>query len=114
MKTEFHIAHRFLARADAVKEVLPVRACRVRPAALDFLPLALARTRETKPQVGRTRADRLRNVRGAFRATSAVSGRDILLVDDVITTGATADACGQALILAGARSVHVIALARSD
>jgi ComF family protein len=79
-----------------------------------ILPLALARTRETKPQVGRTRADRLRNVRGAFRATRAVSGRDILLVDDVVTTGATADACGEALMLAGARSVHVIALARSE
>jgi ComF family protein len=81
---------------------------------LPFLPLALARTRETKPQVGRTRADRLRNVRGAFRATREVRGRDIVLVDDVVTTGATAHACGEALVAAGARSVHVIALARSD
>ena len=81
---------------------------------LPFLPLALARTRETKPQVGRARADRLRNVRGAFRATKVVSGRDVLLVDDVVTTGATADACSEALIQAGARSVHVIALARSE
>ncbi len=85
-----------------------------RATSLASLPLALARSRETKPQVGRTRADRLRNVRGAFRATSAVSGRDILLVDDVVTTGATADACGEALMLAGARSVHVVALARSE
>jgi ComF family protein len=81
---------------------------------LPLLPLALARTRETRPQVGRTRADRLQNVRGAFRATNDVRGRDILLVDDVVTTGATADACGETLIAAGARSVHVVALARSD
>ncbi len=80
---------------------------------LAFLPLALARTRETKPQVGRTRADRLHNVRGAFRAAPAVRGRDLFLVDDVVTTGATADACAEALVRAGARSVQVLALARA-
>lgn len=81
---------------------------------LRLLPLALARSRETTPQVGRTRAERTANVRGAFRATSEVSGRDVVLVDDVVTTGATAHACGEALLLAGARSVHVVALARAE
>ena len=81
---------------------------------LRYLPLALSRIRETKPQVGRTRADRLGNVRGAFRATREVRGRDVLLLDDVVTTGATAQACGEALLTAGARSVHVVALARAD
>ncbi len=80
----------------------------------ELLPLALARTRETPPQVGRTRGDRVANVRGAFRAASAVCGRDVVLVDDVVTTGATAQACAEALLAAGARSVHVVALARAD
>jgi len=91
-----------LARALAKAKGLPI------------LPLALARTRETKPQVGRTRADRLRNVRGAFRAVPAIRDRDVVLLDDVVTTGATADACAEALVLAGARSVRVLALARTE
>jgi ComF family protein len=75
---------------------------------------ALARTRETPPQVGRSRADRAGNVARAFSATSAVAGRDVVLVDDVVTTGATADAAADALRRAGARSVVVVALARAE
>ncbi|WP_243338782.1 ComF family protein [Anaeromyxobacter soli] len=80
------------------------------------LPGALRRTRETPPQVGRTRAERSRNVAGAFRAArpGALAGRDVVLVDDVVTTGATADAAARALKDAGARSVVVLALARAE
>jgi ComF family protein len=74
----------------------------------------LARTRETPPQVGRSREERARNVAGAFAATAAVAGRDVVLVDDVVTTGATADAASGALRRAGARSVVVVALARAE
>jgi ComF family protein len=75
---------------------------------------ALSRVRETRPQVGRPRSERLQGVRGAFRAGPAVRGRRILLVDDVVTTGATAAACTEALLEAGASSVSVVALARAE
>jgi ComF family protein len=78
------------------------------------LRAALRRVRETPPQVGRTREERVRNVAGAFEASAAVSGRDVVLVDDVVTTGATADAAASALRRAGARSIVVVALARAE
>jgi ComF family protein len=74
----------------------------------------LRRTRETPPQVGKTRNQRMRNVEGAFAATAAVAGKDLVLVDDVVTTGATADACARALKRSGARSVWVLAAARAE
>jgi len=75
---------------------------------------ALRRVRETPPQVGRTRAERARNVAGAFAAIAPLAGRDLVLVDDVVTTGATADAAAHAAKEGGARSVVVVALARAE
>lgn len=86
-----------------------------RAAGLVRLRGALTRRRETAPQVGRSRAARARNVAGAFAADwRAVAGRDVVLVDDVVTTGATADAAAAALRAAGARSIAVVALARAE
>lgn len=77
-------------------------------------PLTLQRTRRTASQVGLTHDQRRRNVQGAFsvasRRAAAVKDRAIVLVDDVITTGATAGACARALKRAGARRVDVLAL----
>jgi ComF family protein len=85
-----------------------------RSAGLRRLRGALRRVRETPPQVGLDRTARIRNVAGAFLARPSVRGLDVLLVDDVVTTGATADAAARALAEAGARSVRVAALARAD
>jgi ComF family protein len=75
------------------------------------IPRALIRTAE-RPQVGLGRDERRRNLAGAFRiGPDAVRGASLLLIDDVVTTGATAEAGAKALLDAGARSVAVLALA---
>jgi ComF family protein len=73
----------------------------------------LERVRPTAGQAGLDRAQRRRNLRGAFRADPRVGGREVLIIDDVLTTGATAGACAEALLAAGARAVHVLVLARA-
>jgi ComF family protein len=76
----------------------------------------LERRRATVPQVGLDRAARARNVQGAFAvpemAKGELRGRRLVLVDDVLTTGATIDACVKALLRAGAGRVDVLVFAR--
>jgi ComF family protein len=77
---------------------------------------AVRRTRLTSPQAGLSNSKRRVNVAGAFtvRRKSSVEGLRILLVDDVMTTGATASSCASALKKAGARYVALLTLARTD
>jgi ComF family protein len=83
------------------------------PAWTMLAPAALARVRETPPQTKLSRARRLRNLRGVFRGKpEAVRGKTVLLVDDVMTTGATLEGCALALLRAGARSVDGLVVAR--
>jgi ComF family protein len=83
-----------------------------RPVAHD----ALRRVKPTVQQVGLTRAQRAENIQGAFRVPAAgkaaVAGRRLVLVDDVLTTGATAEGCSRALLRAGAANVDVLTFAR--
>jgi len=78
-----------------------------------FRPMALARLRDTPRQAALDRQSRLANLSGAFvaRQPDKVRARDVLLVDDVRTTGATIEACTEALYVAGARSVSSAAVA---
>jgi ComF family protein len=77
-------------------------------------PFALHRRRDTPSQAGLDAAARHENMRQAFQARpQRVQGRRIALVDDVITTGATVEACTRALLRADARSVVVVSLARA-
>ena len=74
------------------------------------------RVRATAVQAGLTNSNRRKNVAGAFRVSSRtrVAGKRILLIDDVMTTGATAAACANALKRSGASSVTLLTLARVD
>jgi len=79
-------------------------------------PILLHRVKRTAPQIGLTRAQRAENVQGAFalpeEAKPMVEGRRIVLVDDVLTTGATINAAARALLRAGAERVDVLVFAR--
>lgn len=76
----------------------------------------LTRTRATPPQIGLARNERAKNVQGAFEVPKAarneVRGKNIVLVDDVLTSGATANACARVLLRAGAVRVDVLILTR--
>jgi ComF family protein len=85
-----------------------------RRAGVGVAAAALVRRKDTPPQTGLSAAARRANVGGAFavRHRGQVAGRVVVLVDDVLTTGATASACARALKAAGAREVRLVTMAR--
>ncbi|MCW3472947.1 ComF family protein, partial [Limobrevibacterium gyesilva] len=87
-----------------------------RIAARPVLPDALRRTRVTVPLGDLSAEARAREVRDAFAVRPArqprIAARRVLLVDDVMTSGATSGACARALLAAGARAVDVLVAAR--
>jgi ComF family protein len=84
-----------------------------RELAIPHRPTALAKVRETSPQPGLGRRARLANLRGAFRCGARLAGEHVAIVDDVMTTGATADTLARVLKRAGAGRVSVWAVART-
>jgi ComF family protein len=76
----------------------------------------LQRVRATEQQVGLSRPQRASNVQGAFKVSadrqSEIAGRRLILIDDVLTSGATTDACARALLRAKAAQVDVLVFAR--
>ena len=77
---------------------------------------ALRRVRPTQQQIGLSRSQRASNVQGAFKVAAEraadIQGRHVVLIDDVLTSGATADACARALLRAKAAQVDVLVFAR--
>jgi ComF family protein len=80
-------------------------------------PFVLARVKPTPSQVGLSRSQRALNLQGAFRVTDGmaprIEGCAVVLIDDVMTSGATANAASRALLRAGAKSVDVLVFARA-
>ena len=103
------------ARLLAQSALRPLR--RIHPDwRLTLSPASLVRQRETAPQVLLSPNERQLNLEQAFHVARPAQVRDraILLIDDIVTTGATARACAQALLEAGASSVYVVSLARAQ
>jgi competence protein ComFC len=73
----------------------------------------LFKKKDTPPQIGLSLKERLLNLQGSFEVKKDITGLRLLLIDDVITTGATVTECSKVLLRAGAEQVFVVALARA-
>ncbi|MCA8869620.1 MAG: ComF family protein [Rhodobacteraceae bacterium] len=106
--------HRLFRRRFNQAALLGARMARLMNA--DFCPDLLIRTRATRPHQGMSRVERFENQRAAYQVPQSrqklLKGRELLLVDDVMTSGATLAACAEACFDAGVLAVNVTVLAR--
>jgi ComF family protein len=97
-------------QADALARIIS------RESRIKLEDFALQRVKPTSPQVGLSRGQRAMNMQGAFKvpetARGAVEGRSVVLIDDVLTSGATINAAARVLLRSGARNVDVLVFAR--
>jgi len=80
---------------------------------VDFAPKALTRIKETRSQVGLSKQERRINVHAAFQAGTRVRGKNVLVLDDVSTTGSTLSSGAEALLSSGAKNVYALTVARA-
>ena len=110
-------ARKLRQRGFNQSELIARAALKLKPATVRFQLGAdlMERRRETKSQIGLSRHQRRENIRGAFVVAkpAEVKGRDILVVDDVFTTGTTVSECARILRRAGASRVYVATVART-
>jgi ComF family protein len=108
--------HRFRLLSRRFNQAATLAHCVSGACAVPVDTQSLARVKQTSPQVGLSRPQRASNVQGAFRvpeeAKPKIYGARIVLIDDVLTSGATANAASRALLRGGAKSVDVLVFAR--
>jgi ComF family protein len=80
---------------------------------IEYAPNHLMRKKETRSQVGLTKIERKKNVEGAFQAGANVKRKNILVMDDVSTTGSTLSSIAEAIYTAGAKEVYALTVARA-
>ena len=80
---------------------------------MEFAPQTLSRRKETRSQVGLTKEERRVNVHEAFQAGTGVKGKNVIVMDDVSTTGSTLSSSAEALFRSGARNVFALTVARA-